>query len=157
MTLTFNPANISTGIYSVEVSVADDGVPSAVVRAMLNLRVTQSYPTLSSSLDSDGDGISDLDEGYQDSDFDGIADYLDLFEGSQWLQQQVGSSSENDQSYIMQVEHGLSLSLGTVALIDTDGSALVSETTFASSQLFGQYGNDTDSVSYTHLTLPTKA
>jgi|GEM_PF-555677 len=142
MTLTFNPANVSTDVYTAEVSVTDDGVPSEIVSATLNLRVIQSYPTLSTNLDSDGDGISDLAEGHQDSDFDGIADYLDQFEGSNWLQQQVGSASENDNSYLMQVEHGPSLSLGTVALIDDDGGALVSATTLSNSALFMQYGND---------------
>jgi len=148
MTLTFNPANVSTGVYAAEVSVTDDGVPSEMVSATLNLSVIQSYPTLSASLDSDGDGISDLAEGHQDSDFDGIADYLDQLDGSNWLQQQVGSASgsdnNNDNRYLMQVEHGLSLSLGTLALIDPDGGALVSATTLSNSDLFMQYGNDTD-------------
>ncbi|NRB38161.1 MAG: S8 family serine peptidase [Pseudomonadales bacterium] len=144
MTLTFDPANVSIGVYTVEVSVTDDGFPSETVSATLNLRVIQSYPTLSANLDSDGDGISDLAEGHQDSDFDGIADYLDQFEGSNWLQQLVGSASENDHSYLMQVEHGLSLSLGSVALIDADGGALVSATTLSNSDLFMEYGNDAD-------------
>tara|TARA_R110002072_G_scaffold9584_1_gene46361 strand:- start:17450 stop:30334 length:12885 start_codon:yes stop_codon:yes gene_type:complete len=150
MTLTFNPANVSTGVYTAKVSVADDGVPSALVSATLNLSVIQSYPTLSANLDSDsdGDGISDLAEGYQDSDFDGIADYLDQLEGSNWLQQQVGSAGDvdnnYDNSYLMQVEHGPLLSLGTLALIDADGGALVSATTLSNSALFMQYGNDAD-------------
>ena len=144
MTLTFDPANVSIGVYAAQVSVTDDGLPSETVSATLNLRVIQSYPTLSANLDSDNDGISDLTEGHQDSDSDGIADYLDQFEGSSWLQQQVGIASENDNSYLMQVEHGSSLSLGTVALIDADGGALVSATTLSNSALFMQYGNDAD-------------
>jgi phosphodiesterase/alkaline phosphatase D-like protein len=144
MTLTFNPANVSVGVYTAEVSVTDDGVPSEIVSATLNLRIIQSDPTLSASLDSDGDGTSDLAEGHQDSDFDGIADYLDQFEGSNWLQQLVGSDSDYDNSYLMQVEHGPSLSLGTVALLDADGGALVSDTTLSNSDLFVEYGNDPD-------------
>jgi len=148
MTLTFNPANVNIGVYTAEVSVTDDGVPSETVSSTLNLRVIESYPTLSANLDSDGDGISDLAEGHQDSDFDGIADYLDPFEGSNWLQQQVGSASGSDNtydnSYLMQVEHGPSLSLGTLALTDTDGGALVSATTLSNSALFMQYGSDAD-------------
>jgi hypothetical protein len=142
MTLTFNPANVSIGVYTAEVSVSDDGVPSETVIATLNLRVVQNYPTLSANVDSDGDGISDLAEGNQDSDFDGIADYLDQLDGSNWLQQQVGSASGSDNSYLMQVEHGPSLSLGSLALSAADDGALVSASTLSNSALFRQYGND---------------
>ena len=148
MTLTFNPANVSTGVYTAKVSVSDDGVPSETVMATLNLKVIQNYPALSANVDSDGDGISDLTESNQDSDFDGIADYLDQFDGSDWLQQQVGSASgfgnNYDNSYVMQVEHGPSLSLGKIALIAVDGGALVSATTLSNSALFMQFGDDTD-------------
>jgi hypothetical protein len=134
-------------VYTAEVRVTDDGLPNKTVSATLNLSVIENYPTYSANADSDGDGISDLAEGNQDSDFDGIADYLDQFEGSTWLQQQVGSASGSginyDNRYLMQVEHGPLLSLGTLALIDSDGGALVSTTTFAESTLFAQYGNDT--------------
>ncbi len=141
-TLTFDPANVGSGVYTAEVSVTDDGVPSETVSATLNLRVIQSEPTLSASVDSDGDGISDLAEGYRDSDFDGIADYLDQFEGSSWLQQQVGSTGDIDNSYLMQVEYGPSLLLGTLALQNADGGALLSAETFSDSELFTQFGND---------------
>ncbi|MFV1871862.1 MAG: fibronectin type III domain-containing protein [Oleiphilus sp.] len=141
MTLTFNPANVSTGIYTVKVSVSDDGLPSETVKATLNIKVVQSNPTLSSNTDSDGDGISDLVEGHQDSDFDGIADYLDPLLGSNWLQQQTGSTSD-EQRYLMQVEHGPSLSLGTLAMTDANSGALVSEATLSNSPLFSQHGND---------------
>jgi hypothetical protein len=144
MTLTFNPANVGTGIYTAKVSVTDDGEPSETVNATLNIRVIQSYPALSANLDSDGDGISDLVEGHQDTDFDGIADYLDPVEGSSWLQQQVGSESANDNRYLMQVEYGPSLALGTLALMDADGGALVNDTTYSNSTLFTQHGNDAD-------------
>jgi hypothetical protein len=146
MTLTFNPENLSIGVYTAEVSVTDNGIPNEVVSATFNLRVIQSYPTLSDNLDSDGDGISDQIEGNQDSDYDGIADYLDQFDGSNWLQQQVGIASgsaiNNDHNYLMQVEYGSLLSLGSVAMINTNGGALVSDTTLSNSDLFMQYGND---------------
>jgi hypothetical protein len=147
ITLTFDPANVSIGVYTAKVRVTDDGLPSETISATLNLSVIENYPTYSANVDADGDGISNLAEGNQDSDFDGIADYLDQFEGSNWLQQQVGSASSADNtldnSYLMHVEHGPSLSLGTLALIDANGGALVSTATFAESALFAQHGNDT--------------
>jgi hypothetical protein len=134
-------------VYTAKVRVTDDGLPSETISATLNLSVIENYPTYSANVDADGDGISNLAEGNQDSDFDGIADYLDQFEGSNWLQQQVGSASSADNtldnSYLMHVEHGPSLSLGTLALIDANGGALVSTATFAESALFAQHGNDT--------------
>ena len=144
MTLTFNPAGISQGVYTIHVSVEDNGSPRETSSATLNLRVIESHPTLSAELDSDGDGINDLSEGHQDSDLDGIADYLDPILGSTWLPQQVGSASQNPNSYLMQVEHGLSLSLGTLALLDHNGGASVSEETFIGSELFAQHGDDED-------------
>jgi hypothetical protein len=143
-TLTFNPENMSIGIYTVEVSVSDDGLPIETASTRLNLRVIQSYPTLSADKDSDGDGISDLVEGYQDSDFDGISDYLDSFAGSSWLQQQLGTPHTDARNYLMQVEYGSSLSLGTLAMVDVDGASLVEDTSFSNSDLFIQYGKDTE-------------
>lgn len=144
MTLTFNPAVVSAGVYTAEVSVSDDGTPIETVTASINLSVVASYPTLSTSSDSDGDGITDRLEGHQDSDFDGIADYLDQLNGSTWLQQLVGNDSHNDNRFVMQVEHGPSLALGAVALMDSNGGARISSATLANSPLFDQFGNDTD-------------
>ncbi|WP_019027982.1 immunoglobulin-like domain-containing protein [Colwellia piezophila] len=58
--------------------------------------------------DSDGDGISDADEGFGDVDGDGIADYLDdanLMSN----EQKIGSG---DNALIVSVDDGLSISIG---------------------------------------------
>jgi hypothetical protein len=141
-TFTFDPTNIETGVYTVSVQVTDDGLPSMSVSASINLKLVQNLPNLSSSIDSDGDGISDVSEGHQDSDFDGIPDYLDHINGSSLLQLNVGSDAENDNSYLMQVESGLSLTLGKVALTDAEGGARLSSDIVSTNELFTQYGND---------------
>lgn len=143
LTLTVNPMNLTAGVYTVGVSVSDDGLPSKTVITSLNLKVISNYPTLSASLDSDGDGINDRTEGYQDSDFDGIPDYLDAIEGASWLQQQVGSASTKDNRYLMQVDPGVMLTLGATALLDANGGAKVSDATLAKSAAFIQFGQDT--------------
>lgn len=144
MTLTFNPSGLGKGVYIAAVSVTDDGSPSETVHATLNLRVLNNDPTLSANEDSDGDGISDLSEGHQDSDFDGIPDYLDQYDGSNWLQQHLGNANQTENSYLMQVEHGPLLALGTLALRDNEGGALVSASTLTDSDLFSLFGEDAD-------------
>lgn len=143
-TLTFDPIELDSGVYAIAVSVTDDGLPAETVSASLTLRIVDSYPTLSSSTDSDGDGESDLAEGMEDEDLDGIADYLDAFAGSHWLQQQVGGTSTNGSRYVIQVESGLSLTLGELALSDQEGGALISDANWSNSTLFAQFGNDPD-------------
>ncbi|WP_197479501.1 carboxypeptidase regulatory-like domain-containing protein, partial [Oleiphilus sp. HI0132] len=123
-TLTFDPVNLSTGVYIAEVSVTDNGTPSKASNARINLRVIDTYLTLSANDDSDGDGVNDFVEGRLDSDYDGIADYLDFIDGSALLQHRVGSDDEY--RYLMQVEYGASLSLGTAAMTDPNGGALLS-------------------------------
>jgi hypothetical protein len=71
-------------------------------------RVISTAPVLSAGNDSDGDGVSDLDEGAGDSDQDGIPDYLDS----------VGAANQlpsNDNDAVMQVDNGLKLRLGETA------------------------------------------
>jgi hypothetical protein len=103
--------------------------------------VRAQHPVLFDHLDTDHDDISDLTEGDQDSDHDGIADYLDPFEGSNWLPLQPGSTDPN--AYLMQVEPGPSLTVGTHALGETNGGALISAEALATGELFEQYGPDT--------------
>lgn len=141
-TLTFEPANLATGIYSANITVTDDGSPSASTVASFTLKVIQSMPTLSTNNDSDGDGISDADEGFQDSDFDGIPDHLDNINGAQQLQEQVGTNSDFNDLFLMQTEPGLSLSLGSLALSAAEGGASVAQPTFENSVLFVTQGDD---------------
>ena len=142
ITFTFDPGLVDAGVYTVNVTVEDDGSPKAYVSKSLNIRIVDSYPILTANADTDGDGISDLEEGLLDSDSDGIADYLDKFEGSTWLQQQVANNPED--SYLMQTETGLSLALGALAMNDANGGSLVSDANFSNSDLFSQFGLEDD-------------
>ncbi len=141
-TLTFEPANLATGIYFAGVTVKDDGSPSASTTASFTLKIIQSMPSLSANDDSDGDGIFDADEGFQDADFDGIPDHLDAIDGAQQLQEQVGLNINTEGLFLLQTEPGLTLSLGALALSAVQGGASVDQQTFENSALFATQGDD---------------
>ncbi|MDX1451671.1 MAG: fibronectin type III domain-containing protein, partial [Oleiphilaceae bacterium] len=143
-TLTFDPANVASGVYTVSVSVTDDGLPSATTTVTHHLRIVDSLPALSASEDSDGDGTSDASEGHGDTDGDGVADYLDPIDGASWLSLQTGSSVSNDQRYLMQAESGTALALGTLAMQSSDGGARISAATLSNSALYQQHGADAE-------------
>ena len=139
MTLTFDPQQTSLGLLSTTAMVSDSGVPVASVSATINLQVIATAPTLSANVDSDGDGISDADEGFQDSDQDGIPDHLDSLTTANVLQQQSGS---NGDSFIMESDPGVSLSIGSAALNGDDAGALISQQSLENSAGFVNNGAD---------------
>ena len=73
-TFEFDPSSLEPGSYSLGVTVTDSAQASASDTAILNVVIAA--PSLTTA-DSDGDGVTDDVEGYQDSDADGIPDYLD--------------------------------------------------------------------------------
>ncbi|MFB2803333.1 Ig-like domain-containing protein [Shewanella seohaensis] len=74
--MTFSPAAVSPGIYPVSLTVTDDGSPVLSSTETVYIVVRPSLAALTSA-DTDGDLIPDVQEGYSDSDRDGIPDYLD--------------------------------------------------------------------------------
>ena len=113
--LTFEPADLTTGVYLVVVDV-NDGVNSVSVAASIN--VLAQAPDLSEESDSDGDGTSDADEGAGDSDGDGIPDYEDNITSSNTIMTNSG---------VMESEPGTTLRLGTIALTTERNEASVTE------------------------------
>ncbi|ESE42198.1 Ig-like domain-containing protein [Shewanella decolorationis] len=74
--MTFSPAAVTPGIYPVSLTVTDDGSPVLSSTETVYIVVRPSLAALTSA-DTDGDLIPDVQEGYSDSDSDGIPDYLD--------------------------------------------------------------------------------
>ncbi|KAF7772352.1 hypothetical protein PCIT_a2411 [Pseudoalteromonas citrea] len=117
---TFNPQTLSNGIYKVVVIATDNASPSLSTRGEVYIEVVESLAVLA-DIDSDGDLIPDSEEGYQDSDSDGIPDYLDNIDACNVLPQQVNESSQ----YLVEGEAGVCLRKGvTVAQNQTGGAQL---------------------------------
>lgn len=74
-TFTFDPSVMTDGLYSIRASI-NAGTANATTTSML-LRIISTAPVLSGTADTDGDGIIDDVEGYDDSDNDGIPDFAD--------------------------------------------------------------------------------
>lgn len=76
-TLTLDPLDLTVGKYSVMVKVSETNTNEAYSNVVEKVFwVVDSLPLLTEA-DTDGDGISDIDEGYTDSDSDGIPDFKD--------------------------------------------------------------------------------
>ncbi len=108
-TYTFTPAALAPGLYTLRLSVSDG---SASDQTSLTLNIIAVAPSLSATLDSDGDGIDDAGEGIGDTDNDGITDYLDAIATANVLQEQSALST----SYLIESEPGVRLTLGAIAL-----------------------------------------
>ena len=117
----FLASSITPGFYNMHVEVTDSGTPPLSAKTELLLEVVDTAPILT-TIDSDGDGTSDDVESYDDSDKDGIADYLDNNALQENQLQQIATQSD---SYIMTADPGLQLRLGDVAFAaDADGAQI---------------------------------
>jgi hypothetical protein len=108
----FDPQLLTEGIYAIQVSVTDNGIPAQTVSNELLIRVSLPESVPSSASDQDGDGIPDADEGRGDEDQDGIPDYLDAIDDPAILQ---GAERVADHA-LLSTEPGLGLRLGGTAL-----------------------------------------
>lgn len=114
---TFDPSGLISGMYRVSVVVTDQH--GVAVQRKLALKVVSSMPVLSSSQDSDGDGVSDADEGLRDTDGDGVPNYLDAV----FSRTAQPTQKSNGRSHMMYTNPGLALSIGDTAFLG--GSAFV--------------------------------
>lgn len=75
-TLSFDPSSLAVGTYVIDVVVSNENVPTHNTLVLNLLAAADPSASLPAS-DSDGDGINDNAEGYQDGDQDGIPDFRD--------------------------------------------------------------------------------
>ena len=122
---TFTPI---AGVYRVELRVSDDGQPVRQSSAKRLLKIFATPPPTLTAIDSDGDGLNDDVEGYQDKDFDGIPEYRDTQQEPHLLPDQ---SEVLDASNLLQTENGLKLSVGNTALAAGIFGASVTDETIA--------------------------
>jgi hypothetical protein len=88
---------------------------------LLNMRVVNTLPILSESLDTDGDGTNDSVEGSGDDDANGIPNYLDNMPSRNVLPQ-VGIISD---SFLLECDPGIRCGLGLYALRGNSGGAQI--------------------------------
>ncbi len=122
-TFVFLSNSVSPGFYNMHVRVTDSGTPPLSSETELLLEVVDIAPPLLPG-DSDGDGVADAAESYNDSDRDGIPDYLDHSDLQEDQLQQLATQSD---SYIMRTDPGLKLRLGDVAFAAGSDGAQVSQ------------------------------
>jgi Zn-dependent metalloprotease len=117
--LVLDPSALAAGVYVLNLSVTDNDVAGDnIVNQLITIKVIETLPQLTST-DSDGDGVSDIEEGLGDSDNDGIADYLD--NTPQINLQPLGDT-------FAQAQDGVLLALGATALSGDDNSIAIDTT-----------------------------
>ncbi|HEX7027835.1 MAG TPA: choice-of-anchor U domain-containing protein, partial [Gammaproteobacteria bacterium] len=109
-TFVFDPALLSAGVHTVQVSVTDSG--SATVTRLLHFSVVAEAPVLDPLDDTDGDGVDDVTEGIADSDSDGIPDYRDNIAAGNVLPE----TTDVTDAYLVECEPGVRCRLGSNAL-----------------------------------------
>ena len=118
-TRVFDPASLAQGAYQVSVRVQDSAAGQS--QAQLNFKLVATTPVLSADEDSDSDGVSDLDEGLDDSDQNGIPNYLDNMPGTNVLPQ-VGVITD---AYLIECDPGVRCGLGLFALKGNSGGVQI--------------------------------
>ncbi|NAX48783.1 tandem-95 repeat protein [Photobacterium halotolerans] len=107
----FAPGALSQGVYSLKLTVTDNGTPVQSVVKHIYLEAIAQLPQLGGE-DSDGDLLPDNQEGFIDSDDDGIPDYLDVTTDCNVIQEQAVVSGR----YLLEGDPGVCLRKGaTVA------------------------------------------
>ncbi|OUR88150.1 hypothetical protein A9Q81_24625 [Gammaproteobacteria bacterium 42_54_T18] len=106
-TFEFDTSLLDAGSYTLMVDVSENNTSDTFsVSVDVNLVIEATLTTLSNETDTDNDGTSDADEGYGDTDQDGIADYLD--DDSNTTRLPIGTEQK------LQTVNGLVLSLGDI-------------------------------------------
>ncbi|WP_049722236.1 Ig-like domain-containing protein [Gilvimarinus polysaccharolyticus] len=132
--LSFNANLLSAGLYRVMLSVEDSA--GSITQANKLFLVVDSLPVLTADSDQDDDGINDLDEGYTDTDLDGLPDYLDAHSVSNVMT----STVDNAISFLMETEPGTRLLLGGEAAQAGNGGVWLEEDRLPADSLFENIG-----------------
>lgn len=136
ITLTLDPSELSTGIHSITLSATDDGEGSMTNTQTIYLEVVNVLPLLTGD-DTDGDMIPDSEEGFGDSDSDGIPNYLDAIAECNVIPEQVAVQD----GFLVEGEPGICLRKGnTLAGGETGGVQLTN------ADLDMSIGNDSEAI-----------
>jgi len=105
----FSPLDLS-GNFTLSVSaIENDNAENLLAQLTAKIRIIkEGFPELVADIDSDGDGTNDTEEGFYDSDGDGIVDYLDNNANTAQLPLAADQKS-------LQTLDSLTLSLGSIS------------------------------------------
>ncbi|RTZ15255.1 hypothetical protein EJ063_12395 [Vibrio aquaticus] len=120
-TVTFAASTLEAGDYLFTVKVGD-GEYLTETSFMINIMAENI--SMDPAKDSDGDGITDDQEGMLDADQDGIPDYLDHSEAAK---NQMAQDVEDDTKYNMESMTGTQLKLGNSAKSQSNSGPLLSD------------------------------
>ena len=115
-----DPLDLAPGIYQLTVRATDSGSPAMSNEVRLNYQVVETYPVLTQQ-DSDGDGISDVEEGFEDDDQDGLPNYLDAVA----LPNVLNEASSDGLNFLLESDPGVKLVLGELAIAVGAGGAKI--------------------------------
>ncbi len=115
-TFSFDPSLVIPGVYVLRADVCDQ--LNSCGDAELSITVVETLSPLSSSLDTDGDGLLDSLDGYGDDDSDGVPNHLDGLNLANVLQASLG---DEPGQYQLESDAGSVLRLGSVA-VKVEGS-----------------------------------
>ncbi len=132
--LRFSPNAFAAGIYTVNVVVSDTAGASTTVS--LELKVLESYPTLGAG-DTDGDGVSDADEGFGDLDGDGIPNYLDSSVARNEIPDANGS--------VIVTENSMEIRIGSTAFAVGSDDGVITMNELNPSSAGGVFGGEVNS------------
>lgn len=120
-TLIIDPSQLEPGIFSITAKAVDSAEVVATTEVKTDFRLMQAAPVLSADIDSDGDGISDAEEGYDDSDNDGIVDYMDNL-----VEPNLAPVGE-DSTIVLQAAVGTKVVLGETAFANAESTVMVTK------------------------------
>ncbi|MGF1736908.1 Ig-like domain-containing protein [Photobacterium satsumensis] len=130
----FSPEQLAPGHYMINLTVTDDASTPASVTKDIYIEVVQQLASLGTE-DSDGDLLPDSEEGFVDSDEDGIPDYLDAIDECNVLQEQALDSD----GYLIEGEPGVCLRKGVSVAANASGG-----TQLFDDEVEQQLGSDTE-------------
>ncbi|WP_310281301.1 Ig-like domain-containing protein [Rheinheimera soli] len=141
--LSFDPANQGPGLYQVSYTATDNGSPNLSGTTRVFIVVRPSLPVLGSQ-DSDGDLIPDDQEGFADSNGNGIPDYLDAITECNVMPTEFLGQTE----FLAEGDPGVCLRLGTVAAETDAGGLQIAQDAIETDKVATNIGGIFDFIAY---------
>lgn len=117
-----DPSQLSAGVYSVSLTATDIVVDNLSDTQTLYLEVVEGLGLLTDR-DTDGDLIPDSEEGYSDSDHDGIPDYLDAISDCNVIPAEVAVQNR----FLVEGQPGVCIRKGNTLAGGSTGGALLTD------------------------------